>query len=113
MRPEAERRLAHDIYKEFIEIQSGYTTGVTTPVAEAGAARQPSDAFSITAHACRHEWLMRNPMSLVRQSAKRTKTPDVLDADELRKLLTELQNPARAVVFLTAGTGLRISEALA
>jgi len=35
-----------------------------------------------------------------------------LDAEELRKLLTELQNPARAVVFLTAGTGLRISEAL-
>lgn len=67
---------------------------------------------SIFAHAGRHEWLMRNPISLVRQSAKRTKTPDVLDAEELRKLLTELQNPARAVVFLTAATGLRISEAL-
>ena len=55
---------------------------------------------------------MRNPISLVRQSAKRTKTPDVLEAEELKKLLAELQNPARAVVFLTAGTGLRISEAL-
>jgi integrase len=66
----------------------------------------------IFAHACRHEWLMRNPISLERQSAKRTKTPDVLDAEELKKLLTELQNPACAVVFLTAGTGLRISEAL-
>ena len=39
MRPEAERRLAHDIYKEFIEIQSGYTTGATTPVAEVAAGR--------------------------------------------------------------------------
>jgi integrase len=64
------------------------------------------------AHACRYEWLMRNPISLVRQSAKRTKVPDVLDAEELRKLLADLQNPARAVVFLTASTGLRISEAL-
>jgi acetylornithine deacetylase/succinyl-diaminopimelate desuccinylase-like protein len=39
VRPDAEKRLAHDIYKEFIEIQSGYTTGATTPVAEAAAAR--------------------------------------------------------------------------
>ena len=35
-----------------------------------------------------------------------------LDAEELRKLLAELQNPARAMVFLTADTGLRVSEAL-
>src|SRR5438309_7091342 len=38
-RPDAERKLAHDIYKEFVEIQSGFTTGATTPVAEAAAAR--------------------------------------------------------------------------
>src|SRR5260370_4538421 len=38
-RPEAEEKLAHDIYKEFVEIQSGFTTGATTPVAEAAAAR--------------------------------------------------------------------------
>src|SRR4051794_30010221 len=35
--PEAERQLARDIFKEFIEIRSGYTTGATTPVAEAAA----------------------------------------------------------------------------
>jgi acetylornithine deacetylase/succinyl-diaminopimelate desuccinylase-like protein len=45
MRPEAEKRLAHDIYKEFIEIQSGYTTGATTPVAEAAAARLKAAGF--------------------------------------------------------------------
>lgn len=44
-RPEAERKLAHDIYKEFIEIQSGFTTGATTPVAEAGAARLRAAGF--------------------------------------------------------------------
>ncbi len=66
----------------------------------------------IFAHACRHEWLQKNPISLVRQGAKREKAPDVLDAEELRKLLAELQNPARVLVFLTAATGLRVSEAL-
>src|ERR1700676_1501922 len=43
--PEAERRLARDIYKQFIEIQSGYTTGSTTPVAEAAAARLKAAGF--------------------------------------------------------------------
>ena len=66
----------------------------------------------IFTHACRYEWLIKNPISLVRQSAKRTKVPDVLDPGELRALLTELQNPARVLVFLTATTGLRVSEAL-
>jgi acetylornithine deacetylase/succinyl-diaminopimelate desuccinylase-like protein len=32
-----DQKLAHDIYKEFVEIQSGYSTGATTPVAEAAA----------------------------------------------------------------------------
>ncbi len=45
VRPDAEKQLAHDIYKEFIEIQSGYTTGATTPVAEAAAARLKAAGF--------------------------------------------------------------------
>ena len=49
MRPEAEKKLAHDIYKEFIEIQSGYTTGATTPVAEAAAARLKAAGFADSA----------------------------------------------------------------
>jgi integrase len=81
-------------------------------LANATKAKVRNVMHSMFAHACRHELLMRNPISLVRQSAKRTKTPDVLEAEELKELLAELQNPARAVVFLTAGTGLRISEAL-
>lgn len=66
----------------------------------------------IFAHACRHEWWEKNPISLVRQSAKRQKLPDVLELEELKKLLAELENPARVLVFLTAATGLRVSEAL-
>jgi acetylornithine deacetylase/succinyl-diaminopimelate desuccinylase-like protein len=45
VRPEAERKLAHDIYKQFIEIPSGFTTGATTPVAEAAAARLKAAGF--------------------------------------------------------------------
>jgi integrase len=35
-----------------------------------------------------------------------------LEAEEVKKLLAVLQNPARALVFLTAATGLRVSEAM-
>jgi acetylornithine deacetylase/succinyl-diaminopimelate desuccinylase-like protein len=45
-RPEAEKQLAHDIYKQFIEIQSGFTTGSTTPVAEVAAARLKAAGFA-------------------------------------------------------------------
>jgi acetylornithine deacetylase/succinyl-diaminopimelate desuccinylase-like protein len=44
--PEPERALARGIYKELIEIKSGYTTGATTPVAEAVAARLKAAGFS-------------------------------------------------------------------
>src|SRR6476619_5844349 len=43
--PETERQLARDIYKEFVEIRSGYTTGATTPVAEAAARRLRAAGF--------------------------------------------------------------------
>ena len=45
-RPDTEKQLAHDIYKQFIEVQSGFTTGATTPVAEAAAARLKAAGFS-------------------------------------------------------------------
>jgi acetylornithine deacetylase/succinyl-diaminopimelate desuccinylase-like protein len=45
MPPDADQRLAHDIYKEIIEIKSGFTTGATTPVAEAIAKRLRAAGF--------------------------------------------------------------------
>lgn len=45
MPPAVDQQLAHDIYKQFIEIKSGYTTGATTPVAEAAAARLKEAGF--------------------------------------------------------------------
>jgi integrase len=82
-------------------------------LANATRAKIRNVMHTVFAHACRYEWLNRNAISLVRQSAKRAKTPDILDAEELKNLLAKLRNPARTLVFLTAGTGLRISEALA
>ncbi len=45
MPPESERQLARAIYKEMVEIKSGYTTGATTPVAEAVARRLRTAGF--------------------------------------------------------------------
>jgi len=47
-RPEREKKLVYDIYKEFVEIQSGFTTGATTPVAETAAARLRAAGFPET-----------------------------------------------------------------
>jgi integrase len=66
-------------------------------------------------HAIRHEWLEqgRNPILLVRQSAKRQRIPEYLDPEELRALLEQLDRCFRVMVFLDAATGLRRSELLA
>jgi len=44
--PSADQQLARDIFKQFVEIKSGYTTGSTTPVAEAAAARLREAGFA-------------------------------------------------------------------
>ncbi len=46
MPPEADQRLARDIFKEIVEIKSGYTTGATTPVVDAIAKRLRAAGFS-------------------------------------------------------------------
>jgi acetylornithine deacetylase/succinyl-diaminopimelate desuccinylase-like protein len=45
MPPEAERRLAREIYAEMIAVNSGFTTGTTTPIAEAAARRLRAAGF--------------------------------------------------------------------
>ena len=64
-------------------------------------------------HAMRYEFFDRNPISLVRQSAKRERVPDVLTAEEIGALLAELREPYRTAVLLASCTGLRVSELLA
>jgi integrase len=64
-------------------------------------------------HAMRYEWVEKNPITLVRQSAKRKSTPDVLEVDELKSLLSELEGMDYLIALLDACTGLRIGELLA
>jgi acetylornithine deacetylase/succinyl-diaminopimelate desuccinylase-like protein len=45
MPPEPDQRLAHDIYKEIVEIKSGFSTGATTPVVDAIAKRLRAAGF--------------------------------------------------------------------
>lgn len=64
-------------------------------------------------HAIRYEWLHRNPITLVRQSAQRRSIPPVLEPDEVQYLLAQLDNPFRVMVLLDVTTGLRRSELFA
>src|SRR5207248_505273 len=45
MPPEIEQRLAREIHKQMIEVKSGFTTGSTTPIAEAVAERFKAAGF--------------------------------------------------------------------
>ena len=64
-------------------------------------------------HAWRHDFFDRNPISLVRQSAKRRKAPNVLTPAEIKSLLDSLALRERTLVLLAASTGLRQSELFA
>lgn len=67
---------------------------------------------SIFHHAMRYEWVERNPIKLVRQSAKRERTPEILELAELQLLLSKLSVRERTLALLDAATGLRVSEML-
>lgn len=82
------------------------------PLAPGTKAKIRNIMHALFNHAMRQEWLEQNPITLVRQSAKRQRTPDVLEVAEIKALLEELQEPFRTMVFLAAGTGLRISEVI-
>lgn len=63
-------------------------------------------------HAIRCEWLEqgRNPITFVRQSAKRKQVPVVLESEEVRAILAQLQPGFRLMVELVATTtGIRRS----
>jgi len=66
-------------------------------------------------HAIRYEWLEqgRNPITLVRQSAQRKWTPEILEPHEIQNLLKQLSSCFRLMVLLDVTTGLRRSELLA
>jgi integrase len=67
-------------------------------------------------HAIRWEFSSRNPVtgpvrgSGVRQSAKRERIPDILEIEEMHRLIGSLQLRERVLVFLDMVTGLRRGE---
>jgi len=63
---------------------------------------------------CSRRWKLveANPIELVRQSAKRLKTPRKLTVEEFQKLVEELKDPFRAMVILAGCLGLRVGEIL-
>jgi len=61
-------------------------------------------------HACRYELFDRNPIHLVRQSAKRRTPPAILVPAEIKALIDSLALRERTLVLLAASTGLRQSE---
>jgi len=60
----------------------------------------------------RWEWATRNPITSVRQSAKRQAVPEILTVDELVNLLNAIPEPFRTAVFLDGASGLRVGELL-
>jgi integrase len=85
----------------------------TVPLAPGSRAKIRNIMSTLFNHAMRYEWTEKNPIRLVRQSAKRLSTPDVLTAEEIGKLLANLTGVYHVMTFLAAVTGLRVSELLA
>lgn len=64
----------------------------------------------VFSHAVRYEFADRNPITAVRQSGKRLRTPLVLEIAELRGLFDQLEVRERAMIICDALTGIRRSE---
>ncbi len=64
-------------------------------------------------HAIRWEWHSHNPITRIRQSAKRSRIPVVLSIAQIQVLLDNLREPVRTMVLVDVSTGLRIGELLA
>jgi integrase len=80
------------------------------PLARSSCAKIRNLLSVLFNHACRYELFDRNPICLVRQSAKRRKVPVVLMPSEIKALVDKLSIRERTLVLLAVSTGLRQSE---
>ncbi|MGA2428899.1 MAG: site-specific integrase [Candidatus Acidiferrum sp.] len=80
------------------------------PLAKSSCAKIRNLMSVLFNHACRYELFDRNPIYLVRQSAKRRAAPVVLTPAEIKMLVSSLAIRERTLVLLAASTGLRQSE---
>lgn len=83
------------------------------PLANGSKAKIRNLMHVIFNHAIRWEWHDRNPVSMVRQSAKRQRVPTVLNIEQIISLLDHLVDPGKTAILLDILTGLRVSELLA
>ena len=82
------------------------------PLAPGSKAKIRNIMSALYSHALRWEWVNRNPISSVRQSAKRRKIPVVLTIEQIRDFVANLTEPCRTAVLLGLGSGLRVGELL-
>lgn len=82
----------------------------TVPLARGTKAKIRNVMSALFSHAIRWEWSDKNPMTSVRQSAKRQRVPDILMPEEITAILDKLPEPLRTAVELDAFTGLRRGE---
>lgn len=84
------------------------------PLAPGSRAKVRNVMSMVFRHAIRWGWLDQNsnPIALVRTSAKRLRTPDILSAFEFRDLLAGLPEREQLMGTVCATTGLRICEVL-
>lgn len=82
------------------------------PLAPGSKAKLRNIMSALYSHAIRWEWTTRNPITHVRQSAKRRKTPLIWTIDQIKDVLLNLNEPCRTAVFLDLSSGLRVGELL-
>jgi len=80
------------------------------PLAKSSCAKIRNLMSVLFNHGMRYEICNRNPIQLVRQSAKRKAIPVILSANEVQRLTSVLGLRERTLVLLAFGTGLRMSE---
>ncbi len=83
------------------------------PLARSSCAKIRNLMSVVFNHGIRYEICDRNPIRLVRQSAKRRAIPVVLGAGQVHRLITALPLREKTLVLLAFGTGLRASELFA
>ena len=85
----------------------------TLPLTNGSRAKIRNMMHAMFNHAIRWEWHNHNPITRVRQSAKRSRIPVVLNVAQVQALLDNLREPVRTMVLVDVSTGLRIGELLA
>ena len=75
------------------------------PLAPGSKAKIRNIMSALYSHAIRWEWIMHNPITYVRQSAKRRNTPAILTIEQIKCFLSHLKEPCRTAVMLDASSG--------